>query len=182
LLARLAAGFHERLARLAPDARRVIDKMPANFMNVGLIHAALPQARFLHMQRHPVDTCLSIYFQYFANSHPYSNDLETLAHYYGQYRRLVAHWRSLLPAANWLDVPYEGLVADQEGWTRRMLEFLGLQWDSRCLDFYRTDRVVITTSKWQVRQKMHAASSGRWRHYQRHLGALARLMEPGRLK
>jgi len=182
LLARLAAGFHERLAKLAPDARRVIDKMPANFMNVGLIHAALPQARFLHMQRHPVDTCLSIYFQYFANSHPYSNDLETLAHYYGQYRRLVAHWRSLLPAANWLDVPYEGLVADQEGWTRRMLEFLGLRWDSRCLDFYRTDRVVITTSKWQVRQKMHAASSGRWRHYQRHLGALAGLMEPGRLK
>jgi len=180
-LAQLAADFRERLAALAPDAERVIDKMPANFMNVGLIHAALPQARFLHMQRHPVDTCLSIYFQYFANNHPYANDLETLAHYYAQYRRLVAHWRNVLPAKNWLDVPYEVLVADQEGWTRRMLEFLGLPWDPRCLDFQHTHRVVITTSKWQVRQKIHAASIGRWRHYERHLGALRELLEPGRL-
>jgi tetratricopeptide (TPR) repeat protein len=180
-LAQLAAGFHERLASLAPDATRVIDKMPANFMNVGLIHAALPGARILHMQRHPTDTCLSIYFQYFANSHPYANDLETLVHYYGQYRRIVAHWRSILPAANWLDVPYEGLVADQEGWTRRMLDFLDLPWDPRCLDFHRTNRVVITTSKWQVRQKIHGGSSGRWRHYERHLGPLRELMEPGRL-
>jgi tetratricopeptide (TPR) repeat protein len=177
LLARLAAGFRERLAALAPDALRVIDKMPANFMNVGLIHAALPHARFLHMQRHPADTCLSIYFQYFANSHPYAHDLATLAHYYVQYGRLVAHWRRVLPAANWLDVSYEGLVADQEGWTRRMLDFLDLPWDPRCLDFQRTDRVVTTTSKWQVRQKIHGASSGRWRHYERHLGPLRELME-----
>jgi hypothetical protein len=155
--------------------------MPANFMNVGLIHAALPQARILHMKRHPVDTCLSIYFQHFANSHPYANDLGALAHYYGQYRRLVAHWRSVLPAANWLDVPYEELVADQEGWTRRMLDFLDLPWDPRCLDFHRTNRIVITTSKWQVRQKIHRGSSGRWRHYERHLGALRELMEPAAL-
>jgi len=181
VLAQLAAGFHERLAALAPDAERVIDKMPANFMNVGLIHAALPQARILHMQRHPVDTCLSIYFQHFANSHPYANDLGTLAHYHGQYRRLVAHWRRVLPPGNWLDIPYEGLVADQEGWTRRMLEFLGLPWDPRCLDFHRTNRVVITTSKWQVRQKIHGASNGRWRHYERHLGPLRELMEPAPL-
>jgi tetratricopeptide (TPR) repeat protein len=181
VLAQLAAGFHERLAALAPDAERVIDKLPVNFMNVGLIHAALPQARFLHLQRHPVDTCLSIHFQYFADSHPYAHDLATLAHYYGQYRRLVAHWRSVLPPENWLDVPYEGLVADQEGWTRRMLEFLGLPWDPRCLDFHRTNRVVITTSKWQVRQKIHAASSGRWRHYERHLGPLRELLEPAPL-
>jgi len=180
-LAQLAAGFREGLASLAPDAERVIDKMPANFMNVGLIHAALPQARILHMQRHPVDTCLSIYFQHFANSHPYANDLGALAHYYGQYRRLVAHWRSVLPAANWLDVPYEELVADQEGWTRRMLDFLDLPWDPRCLDFHRTNRIVITTSKWQVRQKIHRGSSGRWRHYERHLGALRELMEPAAL-
>jgi tetratricopeptide (TPR) repeat protein len=181
LLERLAAGFRERLAALAPNAERVIDKMPANFMHVGLIHAALPEARFLHMQRHPVDTCLSVYFQYFANSHPYANDLETLAHYYRQYQRLVAHWRSVLPASSWLDVPYEGLVADQERWTRRILEFLGLPWDARCLDFHRTNRVVITTSKWQVRQPIHTASSGRWRNYERHLGPLRELMEAGRL-
>ena len=166
---------------LAPDAERVIDKMPANFMNVGLINLALPQARILHMERHPVDTCLSIYFQHFANNHPYANDLATLAHYYAQYRSLVAHWRSVLPPENWLDVPYEGLVADQEGWTRRMLEFLGLPWDPRCLEFHRTNRVVITTSKWQVRQKIHAASCGRWHHYERHLGPLRELMAPAPL-
>jgi hypothetical protein len=86
-----------------------------------------------------------------------------------------------LPPANWLDVPYEGLVADQEGWTRRMLEFLGLPWDPRCLEFHRTNRVVITTSKWQVRQKIHAASCGRWHHYERHLGPLRELMAPAPL-
>ena len=163
----------------AAGARRVIDKMPANFLYAGLIHAVFPRARIIHMRRHPIDTCLSIYFQNFFSVSAYANDLEDLAHYYGEYERVIAHWRALLPASAWLEIPYEALVADQETWTRRLLEFLGLSWDPRCLEFHRTERVVITASKWQVRQKMHGASAGRWRHYERHVGPLRGLMSGG---
>jgi tetratricopeptide (TPR) repeat protein len=166
LIPAMARSYLERLTALAGDASRVVDKMPANFMAAGLIHAAFPHARIIHMRRHPIDTCLSIYFQYFSQVHPYANDLENLAHYYREYARLTDHWRSSLPATALLEVAYEGLIEDQEGWTRRMLEFIGLPWDPRCLQFQETERVVITTSKWQVRQKIHAASAGRWKHYQ----------------
>ena len=142
--------------------------MPANFLYAGLIHAAFPHARIIHMQRHPLDTCLSIYFQNFFN-------IGALC------QRSGAIWRTttantcaspitgvaVLPATALLEVPYEALIADQEGWTRRMLDFIGLPWDPRCLDFHQTERVVITASRWQVRQKINTASVGRWRNYER---------------
>jgi tetratricopeptide (TPR) repeat protein len=171
---------HDYLAELPPGAAaalRVTDKMPANFLYAGVIHAALPQARFIHMQRHPLDTCLSIYFQHFFNVSQYANDLAGLRHYYTQYRRLMGHWREVLPAGTLLEVPYEGLVADAELWTRRMLEFAGLPFDARCLEFYRSERVVITASRWQVRQKLHGGSSGRWRNYEKHLEPLRPLLD-----
>ncbi len=176
LLPGMAQAYLERLSTLSSEALRVVDKMPANFLCLGLIHAALPRAKIIHLQRHPLDVCLSIYFQYFSAIHPYANDFEDLAHYYREYARVMAHWRSVLPADRLLEVPYEGLVEDQEGWTRRLVEFVGLPWDANCLEFHKTERVVITTSKWQVRQQIHGASAGRWRHYERHLGALRGLM------
>jgi tetratricopeptide (TPR) repeat protein len=179
-LALLAGDYLAKLGAQAGASLRVTDKMPANFLYAGLIHAALPHARIIHMQRHPLDTCISVYFQNFFNVSPYANDLENLAHYYGQYLRIMAHWRALLPAASLLEVPYEGLVEDAEGWTRRMLEFIGLPWDVRCLDFHQTERVVITASKWQVRQKLHTASAGRWRHYEPYLGPLRQLLSAAR--
>jgi len=172
LLPGMAQSYLAKLNSIASDALRIVDKMPANFMCLGLIHAALPHAKIIHLQRHPLDACLSIYFQYFSTIHPYSNDFEDLAHYHREYQRVMAHWRSVLPPASLLEVPYEGLVADQEGWTRRLVDFLGLPWDPNCLDFHATQRVVITTSKWQVRQRIHGGSAGRWRHYEQHLGAL----------
>jgi hypothetical protein len=150
--------------------------MPANFMYAGLIHAALPKARIIHMQRQPLDTCLSIYFQNFVNMDPYANDLSNLAHYYGEYLRIMDRWRAVLPAAALLEIPYEALIDDQEGWTRRMLDFVGLPWNPKCLDFHRTDRVVITASKGQVRQRIHASSVGRWRNYERFVGPLRHLV------
>jgi hypothetical protein len=93
-----------------------------------------------------------------------------------QYARITAHWRDVLPPTRLLEVPYEGLIVDQEGWTRRMIDFIGLPWDPRCLDFHSTERAVITASKWQVRQKIYAKSAGRWRNYERHLGPLRRLL------
>ncbi len=176
LLPGLARDYLARLTALSAGAARIVDKMPANFMYAGLIHAALPQARIIHMRRHPIDTCLSIYFQNFFNIGPYANDFDHLAHYYREYLRITDHWRTVLPEAALLEVPYEALVADQEGWTRRMLEFIGLPWDPGCLDFHRTDRVVITASKWQVRQKIHAASAGRWKNYEKFLGPLQGLI------
>jgi tetratricopeptide (TPR) repeat protein len=176
LIPQMARDYLGRLTASAGGALRVIDKMPANFLYAGLIHAAFPRARIIHMQRHPLDTCLSIYFQNFFNMARYGNDLDDLAHYYGEYVRITAHWRSLLPASALLEVPYEALIADQEGWTRRMLEFVGLPWDPKCLEFHRTERVVITASRWQVRQKLSATSVGRWRNYEHYLEPLRPLL------
>jgi tetratricopeptide (TPR) repeat protein len=173
----LADDYLALLQGLAPGAQRVIDKMPANFMFLGLIHAALPAARIIHLERHPIDTCLSIYFQDFGAIHSYANDLEDLAHYYRQYRRIMSHWRRTLPAAAMLDVPYEGLVAMPEEWSRRMVEFIGLPWDARCLEFKDTVRTVSTFSRWQARQPINRASVDRWRHYEKFVGPLRALLE-----
>ena len=174
-LAVLCADYLAQIGALSAGARRVIDKMSANFLHLGVIHAALPDARIIHMQRDPIDTCLSIYFQSFLQSQSYATDLDDLAHYYTQYQRVMEHWRRTLPEGALLEVPYEGLVADPEAWSRRMLEFVGLSWDPRCLDFHLTDRVVTTLSKWQVRQPIHRGSVERWRNYERFLGPLLRL-------
>lgn len=160
------------LPEAAGRAGRVTDKMPANYWHVGRIHAALPHARFIHVRRDPRDTCVSIFCQNFRNAYPFAHDLEDLAHCYRDYARLMQHWREALPADTFLDVDYEDLVDDAEGGTRRMLGFLGLGWDARCLGFEHTRREVLTASKWQVRQKISRASVGRWRHYERHIGPL----------
>jgi tetratricopeptide (TPR) repeat protein len=177
LIAGMARDYLEHMTSLSGGAQRVVDKLPANFLYAGLIHCALPQARIIHMQRHPIDTCLSIYFQNFFSIGPYANDLGNLAHYYGEYVRITNHWRAVLPATSLLDVPYEALIDDQEGWSRRMLDFIGLAWDPKCLDFHQTDRVVITASKWQVRQKIGKSSVGRWRNYERFVGPLLSLLQ-----
>jgi tetratricopeptide (TPR) repeat protein len=169
---KLAADYLRLLEKLSSDALRVVDKMPANFLSLGLIHEALPDARIIHMRRNAIDTCLSIYFQHFKSAHSYADDLDDLAHYYGEYSRLMKHWRDALPADVMLEVPYEGLVDEQEGWSRKMLQFVGLPWEPRCLDFHRADRSVMTASKWQVRQKINRSSVERWRNYEKFIGPL----------
>jgi tetratricopeptide (TPR) repeat protein len=171
----LADEYLKRLDELSPDALRVVDKMPGNFLYLGLIHRALPGARIIHMRRNPIDTCLSIYFQNFGPVHSYANDLKDLAHYYGEYLRLMEHWRLNLPPNAILDVPYEGLVEDQEGWSRKMVEFIGLPWDPACLEFHQTPRTVSTFSKWQARQKISGSSVERWRNYEKFVGPLQSL-------
>jgi len=186
----LAPGYHDAallrdiatcgeagLQRHSASALRVVDKMPGNFLHLGLIHAVFPQARILHTQRNPIDTCLSIYFQAFNEQHTYANDLDDLAFYYREYRRLMAHWRAVLPPEVFLDVPYEGVVEDQEGWSRRIIDFIGLEWDERCLNFHETERKVGTASNWQVRQKIYKTSKERWRNYEQFVGPLLPLLE-----
>jgi tetratricopeptide (TPR) repeat protein len=176
-LAGMARDYLAQLTASSGPAARVTDKMPANFLYAGLIHAVFPEAKILHVQRHPLDTCLSIYFQNFPAMRAYATDLDNLAHYYSEYLRITDHWRAVLPASTLLEIPYEALIADQEGWTRRMLDFIGLSWSPQCLDFHRTERVVITASRWQVRQRINAASVGRWRNYEKYLGPLKPLWQ-----
>ncbi|HEY4974804.1 MAG TPA: sulfotransferase, partial [Steroidobacteraceae bacterium] len=167
-----AQDYLRLLEHLSADALRVIDKMPGNFLALGLIHEALPNARIIHMRRNPIDTCLSIYFQDFATVHPYASDLEDLAHYYSEYSRLMRHWRATLPAHRLIEVPYEGLLGDLEGWSRQMLDFIALPWDPRCLEFHRIERPVTTASRWQVRQPLNSASVERWRSYEKFIAPL----------
>jgi tetratricopeptide (TPR) repeat protein len=171
----LREAYLRQIASLSGGIARVVDKMPTNYLHLGMIHAALPEARFIHMQRDPIDTCLSIYFQNFSIAHAYASDLDDLAHHYVEYLRIMKHWIAVLPAGVILDVSYDGLVHDQEGWTRRMLEFAGLPWDARCLEFHATARTVLTPSKWQVRQHLNQRSSGRWRHYEKFIAPLRSL-------
>ena len=176
-LRRLSDEYLRLLNDASNGARRVVDKMPANFLYLGPIHAALPNAKIIHMRRNPIDTCLSIYFQNFGTVHSYANDLGDLAHYYEEYRRLMDHWRRTLPAGAFLDLPYEQLVDDQEGWSRRAVDFIGLPWDSTCLDFHQTSRSVSTFSKWQARQRISRSSVLRWRNYEKFVGPLLCLAE-----
>ena len=148
------------------------DKTPANFLRLGLIARLFPAARIIHCRRHAVDTCLSCYFQLFGrNNILYSYHLETLGLYYTQYRRLMAHWRRVLPV-DVLDVAYEDVIADAGAETRSILDFCGLEWNDACLEFHKGKGPVLTASQWQVRQPIYRTSVERWRRYESHLGPL----------
>jgi hypothetical protein len=155
----------------------VVDKSNFNADRLGLIHSVFPNARIISVRRDPMDTCLSCYFQRFANAPSFTVDLKDLAHYYREHHRLMQHWRSVLPDSVLLEVPYAELVAEQEAWSRRILEFIGLEWDARCLEYYTTERPVLTASQWQVRQRIYPNSVGRWRNYKKFIGPLLQLRE-----
>jgi tetratricopeptide (TPR) repeat protein len=177
LRAKLAADYLRTLGVYSSDALRVVDKAPVNSDYLGIIRTVFPRARMIYVRRDPIDTCLSCYFQQLTGGLSYTMDLEDLAHYYREHWRLMAHWRAVLPPGTLLEVPYAELVADQETWTRRMLEFLGLEWDARCLEFQQTKRAVMTSSYWQVRQKIYRGSVGRWQNYRKFIGPLLALKD-----
>jgi tetratricopeptide (TPR) repeat protein len=162
-LRRIGAGYVARMAPLAPWARRITDKMPANFRYAGLIHLALPNARIVHMRRDPVDTCLSCFSILFGGDQPFAYDLGELGRYYRAYQRLMEHWRAVLPPGVMIEVEYETLVGDFEPEARRILAHCGLEWNEACLDFHQTERPVHTASSVQVRQPIYLSSVGRWR-------------------
>jgi tetratricopeptide (TPR) repeat protein len=174
---KLAETYLKVLESKSGDAPRIVDKAPGNSDFVGAIHSVFPNARIIWMTRDPIDTCLSCYFQFFSVAMNFTMDLADLAHYYRSHRRLMEHWRRVLPAGSILEVPYAELVADQEIWTRKILDFLDLEWDPRCLDFHQTERQVITASIWQVRQKIYKDSVSRWRRYEKFIGPLLELKE-----
>jgi Flp pilus assembly protein TadD len=180
--AKLAEEYLRVLESRSADALRIVDKTPVNSDYLGVIYSVFPNARVIYMQRDPIDTCLSCYFQQFMTGLNFTMDLTDLAHYYRGHQRLMTHWRATLPRGFILDVPYEGLVADQETWTRKMLEFLGLEWDERCLNFHENKRQVVTASAWQVRQKIYKNSVQRWRNYEKFIGPLKGLPKESDLR
>jgi hypothetical protein len=176
----LAGRYLRELLDHSRTAARVTNKMPHNFEHIGFIALLFPKAKIIHCRREPLDSCLSIWMQSFNDAHNYSRDLYDLGRYYREYEKLMAHWKEVSPVPI-LDVVYEEMVEDQEAVSRRIVEFIGLEWDPRCLEFYKVERPVMTASSWQVRQPLYKGSKARWRNYDKHLAPLRKGLglEPG---
>jgi hypothetical protein len=168
----LGEAYLRATAALAPVAARITDKLPLNFIHLGLIHLALPDARIVHVRRDPLDTCLSCFSKVFAGNQPFAYDLGELGRYYRAYERLMAHWRGLLPDGVMLELHYEDVVADLEPQARRLVAHCGLAWDDACLAFHKSARPVRTASLAQVRQPLYRDALGRARRYHHRLGPL----------
>jgi tetratricopeptide (TPR) repeat protein len=173
---RVAEDYLTLLRGLGPDAARVTDKMPPNFMWIGLIHMLFPKARIIHCKRNPIDICLSIYSTYFTARMDFAADRGDLVFFYRQYERLMAHWREVLPPAVYYETVYEDLVGDREVRSRELIDFCGLDWDDACLVPEQNERQVRTASVWQARQPVYKTPVARWRRYEPWLGELRELV------
>lgn len=164
----IAQRYVNKLQIFPSNTLRVTDKLPQNFMHLGLIKLMFPDAGIIHCKRNPLDTCLSIYFQNFDGRHDYSYDLKNIGTYYKQYQRLMRYWNENL-CIPMLEVQYEDLIFKQEEISRKMIEHVGLEWHDKCLRFYETNRIVNTASNQQVRKPIYTHSVARWKNYEPHL-------------
>lgn len=179
MAAKIANEYLGLLHKIAgPDSThvRITDKMPHNFMHLGLIALLFPHVPIIHCKRDALDNCLSIFFQNFAGAHPYAYDLTNIGHHYRQYQRLMAHWHEMLPGRIF-DINYEDTIADPEYWSRKLIAHVGLEWDDACLAPHKLERTVKTASLWQVRQPIYKTSVQRWRNYEKYLGPLKEALE-----
>jgi tetratricopeptide (TPR) repeat protein len=170
------------LARLraahGSQPRRIVDKMPQNFLYAGLIRLMLPKARFVYLTRDAMDNCFSIFSILFTEGHPYAYDLREIGAYYRFSEKLMAHWRSLFPERIHVQ-QYEALTDDSEAEIRKLLEFCGLPFHENCLNFHKTERIVRTASALQVREGFNRRSIQRWKPYERHLRELKKALREG---
>ncbi len=173
----LGREYIERTEIFRGDASYFVDKNPNNFVYIGMLRLAIPNAKIINAMRHPLDSCFGSFKQLFASGQPFTYDLTEVGEYYLQYRKLMDHWREVLPEFV-LDVQYEQVVADLETNVRRILELCGLPFEDACLRFYETERAVKTASSEQVRQPIYASSVNLWRNYERHLDELIETLEP----
>jgi tetratricopeptide (TPR) repeat protein len=169
--------YLDKLTSISAHALRVTDKMPFNFLHLGLVAALFPDARIIHCRRDPLDTCTSCHFTTFNQHLQFASDLRTLGRYFLDYRRLMEHWKAVL-ATPMLEVDYESLVTDTEPVIRRLVEFCGVDWEPGCAQFYQTERGISTPSRWQVRQPIYRHAVGRWRNYEKHLAPLMDVLSP----
>jgi tetratricopeptide (TPR) repeat protein len=174
-LADLGRRYVALIRQLTPDARRITDKMPSNFLWLGAVHAALPHARIIHCRRNPIDTALSIHQTFFNTALKFPTGGADLVSYYRGYETIMAHWRKVLPSDRFLEIDYEDLAATPEPVIRNMIDFIGLPWNAACLSPERNQRAVNTPSRWQVRQPINRNSIGRAERYYPFLGELSAL-------
>lgn len=174
--AAIGADYCARLP--AGTAAQVIDKTPLNFLYVGLLRAALPNARIIHVRRHPLEVCYAMYKTLFRMAYPFSYSLEDLAAYYLAYKGLMDHWRRIDPSGM-LEVDYEDLVLNQEAVTRHLVNDCGLPWEDACLAFEHNAQPTLTASAAQVRQPIYRSSLQRAQSYAVQLEPLARLLRAG---
>jgi len=161
----VAKNYLGAITKISNNAERVTDKLLTNFFFAGLIHMILPNAKIVHTKRNPVDSCLSTWTKLFKDDMPHSYDLGELGRYHRKYQDLMEHWRQVLPPHAFMEVQYEDVVADPEANARRIIDFLGLEWDPRCLKFHESDRPVKTASVSQVRKPIYKTSVERGRRY-----------------
>ena len=174
---RLGQAYLASLPTPPEGKTRITDKMPKNFVYIGLIRLILPNARIIHTRRDPLDTCVSIFSRLFTSGLTYSYDLAELGRYYRGYYELMAHWRSVLPAGAMLEISYEDIVDNIEAEARRLIDYCGLPWDDRCLSFHQASRPITTPSNVQVRQPLYRSSVQRWRRYEAYLQPLLAELE-----
>ncbi|WP_173051289.1 tetratricopeptide repeat-containing sulfotransferase family protein [Nitrospira sp. KM1] len=168
----LAQEYLQALRRNAsPDCPRISDKQPLNYFHLAFAALLFPNARVIHCRRDARDNALSIWMENFNADQRYATDFDDLAFFISQERQLMAHWHDVLPLPI-LDVQYEDVVSDLDGQAKRLLEFLKVPWDERCLNFHQNDRAVQTPSRWQVRQPIYTKSVGRWKKYREYLPGL----------
>jgi tetratricopeptide (TPR) repeat protein len=172
----LATDYLALLRSFSPTATRVVDKGLSNFQWIGLILQALPNTRIVHCRRHPIDTCLSIYFTQFEAIRGFISDRDDLVFYYREYVRIMDHWRAVLPPERFFEVDYEAMIAEPEETARALINFAGLEWDPACLRPEENRRGIKTASIWQARQPIYRTSLERWRRYEPWLGSLRELM------
>jgi tetratricopeptide (TPR) repeat protein len=172
---RLASGHLERLRRLDHRALRVVDKMPENYLFLGLLATLFPRAKLIHCRRDLRDVAVSCWMTHFKQIR-WAGDQQHLASRFQQYQRIMEHWRKVLPVPL-LEVDYEETVADLEGVARKLVAHCGLAWEPACLEFQRAKRPVRTASAVQVRRPVFSTSVGRWKHYQQALAPLFARLE-----
>jgi tetratricopeptide (TPR) repeat protein len=172
----IASGYLDAVNYRLGDKPRFIDKLPFNFLHLGFIAKAWPDAGMVYLRRHPMDTCFAMYKQVFTWAYKFSYTLEGLGRYYVAHDRLLKHWRMLL-GERLIEIDYESLVADQEGQTRALLARLGLDFEPACLEFEKNATATATASSVQVREKIHARSVNRWKHFEAQLQPLKSHLE-----
>jgi hypothetical protein len=171
----LARRYTGELRKLGNGEHHITDKMPHNFLYVGLIAMLFPTAKIIHCERNPLDTCLSIFSYLFTGRHLYAYKLEELGHYYLLYKQLMAHWHKVMPGRIYT-LNYESVVGNTDQEVKMLLDYCGLPFQEQCLAFFNTDRAVVTVSASQVRQPIYKSSVGGWQRFERGLAPLRQIL------
>jgi GNAT superfamily N-acetyltransferase len=164
----------KELREYAPEADHVVDKLPHNFENIGLIRLLFPRAKIISVRRDPRDIAVSNFFLDYAGKHAgmgFAYDLNWIGEQLADHNLLMHHWQQVWPGSI-LEIHYEDVVDDPETSARRMLDHIGVDWEPQVLDFDALERPVRTASAWQVRQPLYASSKARWQRYRQHLQPL----------